>query len=129
MAQILLIDDDEDIRDVLSYALQAAGFAVRQAGNGAEGLAQHNEEPADLIITDLLMPEREGIETIRELRQTDRQVPVIVITGGGPMPPQALIELARSLGANAGFAKPFSVKELIEAASGLLAAAPVAGSA
>jgi len=120
MPDILLIDDDDDIRDVLTFALKAAGFSVRQAANGNIGLAEHRKKPADLIITDLLMPEREGIETIRELRKSDRDVPVIVITGGGPMPPDALIDLAGTLGATTGFAKPFSVKELIEAVRGLL---------
>lgn len=112
--RVLLIDDYADVRRMLRMALEDVGIDVIEAKNGAVGLEMLKTDTVDLIITDLLMPEKEGIETIRELRLTDSNVPVIAITGGGPMPPDRLIEVAKNLGANAGLSKPVDPDELTE---------------
>jgi CheY-like chemotaxis protein len=118
--RILLIDDYADVRRMLRMALEDADIDVVEAENGVVGLELAKSENLDLIITDLLMPEKEGIETIRELRELDSAIPVIAITGGGPMPPDRLIEVARKLGANAGLSKPVDPDELTELAVQLI---------
>jgi CheY-like chemotaxis protein len=118
--RVLLIDDYADVRRMLRMALEDADMEVLEAENGVIGLELAKSEKLDLIITDLLMPEKEGIETIRELRQDDADVPVIAITGGGPMPPDRLIEVAKNLGANAGLSKPVDPDELTELALRLI---------
>lgn len=118
--RILLIDDYADVRRMLRMALEDAEIEVTEAENGVVGLELAKNDTFDLIITDLLMPEKEGIETIRELRQVDSEIPVIAITGGGPMPPDRLIEVARKLGANAGLSKPVDPDELTELAQKLI---------
>lgn len=118
--RILLIDDYADVRRMLRMALEDADIDVIEAENGVIGLELAESEEIDLIITDLLMPEKEGIETIRELRLVDSEIPVIAITGGGPMPPDRLIELAKKLGANAGLSKPVDPDELTELAQQLI---------
>ena len=118
--RVLLIDDYADVRRMLRMALEDVDIEVIEAENGAIGLEIIETETVDLIITDLLMPEKEGIETIRELRKENTRIPVIAITGGGPMPPDRLIEVAKNLGANAGLSKPVDPDELTELALRLI---------
>ncbi len=83
MSRILLIDDDPSIRDVLGQMLSAAGHTVVTARDGRAGQAAFERDRADLVITDIIMPDREGIETIKALRAIDPAVPIIAISGGG----------------------------------------------
>jgi DNA-binding response OmpR family regulator len=118
--RILVIDDDEQMRVLLDQAMQWAGFEVVTAENGRQGQQLFEEQPADLIITDLIMPEQEGLETIRILKQGYPTVKIIAISGGGRIGPEAYLPAAMELGADRIFAKPFDVKELISAVHELL---------
>ncbi len=118
--RILVIDDDEQMLVLLQQAMQWAGFEVMAAENGRKGQQLFEEQPADLIITDLIMPEQEGLETIRSLKQGYPAVKIIAISGGGRIGPEAYLPAAMELGADRIFAKPFDVKELISAVQELL---------
>ncbi|MEA2116492.1 MAG: response regulator [Thermodesulfobacteriota bacterium] len=118
--RILVIDDDEQMLVLLQQAMQWAGFEVMAAENGRKGQQLFEEQPADLIITDLIMPEQEGLETIRSLKQGYPKVKIIAISGGGRIGPEAYLPAAMELGADRIFAKPFDVKELISAVRELL---------
>lgn len=118
--RILVIDDDEQMRVLLQQAMQWAGFEVVAAENGRQGQQLFEEQPADLIITDLIMPEQEGLETIRILKQGYPAVKIIAISGGGRIGPEAYLPAAMELGADRIFTKPFDVKELISAVQELL---------
>ncbi|MFO8084097.1 MAG: response regulator [Desulfobacterales bacterium] len=121
MACILIIDDDEQVRKVLRLTLIAAGFDVVEAQDGkiAMKIFQKNPE-VDLVITDLIMPEKEGIETIIELRRDFPEIPIIAISGGGRIDPNDYLYLAKKLGAHKTLEKPFSRKEIIDAVNELL---------
>ena len=123
MAHILVIDDEEEIRNILRQILEGQGYTVTEASNGREGLRRFSEKPADLVITDLLMPEKEGIETIIELRHTFPGVKIIAISGGGYVGPDKYLEMAKKLGAGKTFAKPFNISDLLKAVQELLVTA------
>jgi DNA-binding response OmpR family regulator len=84
MSRILVIDDDEQIRGMLRQVLGCEGYEVVEASNGKDGMALFRAAPADLVISDILMPEQEGLQTIRELRREFPTVKIITISGGGP---------------------------------------------
>ena len=87
MPRILIIDDERQIRELLRDILEDAGYDVAEAADGQEAIKIQRGEPADLIITDLIMPEKEGIETIRELKQSYPDVRIIAMSGGGVVGP------------------------------------------
>ena len=118
--RILVIDDDEQMRDLLQRAMQWAGFEVVAAENGRLGQQSFEAQPADLIITDLIMPDQEGLETISVLKKRYPAVKIIAISGGGRIGPEAYLPAALELGADRVFAKPFDVKELVTAVQALL---------
>lgn len=121
MAHIVVIDDDEQMRDVLYHMLTRAGYQVGKANNGREGLALVRTTPTDLVITDLLMPEMEGIETIMELRREFGGTRVIAISGGAKRGAHDFLPLARRLGAARVLAKPFERQDLLDAVEAVLA--------
>ena len=98
MPRLLLIDDDDLVRAVLATALTRAGHAVVQAGDGRQGVRLFAAEPADLVITDLVMPDREGLEVITELRRGWPEVPIIAMSGGLPRS-DFYLDMAGRLGA------------------------------
>ncbi|NOY81389.1 MAG: response regulator [Kiritimatiellaeota bacterium] len=112
MARILVMDDDPNVRRVLEMMLERAGHEVRSASDGYEGMRLFHEHRFDLVITDVIMPRREGLETIAELRRQKRRVPIVAITGyiGKPY-----LEAAAQLGACEILFKPFERRQLIEA--------------
>ena len=120
MARILIIDDDGPVRLILRKALESDGYEVMDAPNGKVGIELFKEERADLIICDLIMPEKEGIETIMELRRGFPEVKIIAISGGGRGAPDQYLSSAKRLGANATMTKPFEREELLEAVRKLL---------
>lgn len=120
MKQVLLVDDDEALRRVLSEMLRRAGYAVRVAEDGDVALKMLRQGPVDLVITDLIMPNKEGLETIRELRQIQPGLKILAISGGGRMPPDVYLLLAGHLGANQTLTKPFSSSKLLETVANLL---------
>ncbi len=121
MSAILVIDDDAQVLDVLSEMLRLEGHDVVTALNGARAVEEVRRQIFDLVITDLIMPEKEGLETIADIRKARGAIPIIAISGGGRIGPQDYLETARHIGANATLAKPFARKELISAVDALLA--------
>jgi len=119
-ARILIIDDEEQIRDMLAQMLTREGYQVVHAKNGKEGMKACREQKVDLIITDIIMPEKDGIEMILELRHDFPHLKVIAISGGGRLGPDGYLEMAQKLGAHRTFFKPFNRKEILEAVQDLL---------
>jgi CheY-like chemotaxis protein len=115
MQRVLVIDDDEQLRALLYEILDRAGFEVVEAANGVEGLKLYRSQPADLVITDLIMPEKEGVETIMELRDQFPNARIIAISGGERAGGRNYLPIAARLGARRTIAKPFSRQEILEA--------------
>ena len=120
MARILVIDDDTQFRGLLRSILERAGYEVHEAGNGRIGLELQRQLNADLIITDIFMPEREGTELIMGVRDEFPHVEVIVLSGGGNVHNVDFLKLAENLGAFKAFQKPFRKQELLMAVENLL---------
>lgn len=123
-ATILVIDDEPQLRGMVKQMLAQEGYAVEEAHNGAEGLRAFRQAPADLVITDIVMPEKEGIETIRELRRDFPDVKIIAMSGGGRVDPGEYLHFALKLGAARILRKPFRFHELLEAVRDVLEAPP-----
>lgn len=121
MAKILVIDDESQIRQMVSRILVEGGHEVTEASNGAEGLKLFREVLPDLVVADLFMPVKEGIETIFELRRETPDVKIIAMSGGGSRRDLGSLAAARALGADLTLAKPFRAAQLLEACAGLLA--------
>ena len=120
MARILFIDDNEDIRLLGRETLGRAGHEVIEALNGTEGTRLYREHPFDLVITDLIMPEKEGLETIQELRQEFGDVKIIAISGGSARMPGDFLRIAKKMGATEVLDKPFQIDTLLELTERLL---------
>ena len=121
MANILVIDDEAPMRRFVAVALEKQGHALAEAADGAEALRILSERPIDLVITDLLMPETDGIETIMELRRLYPATKIIAISGGGEYQSGAgFLRAAESLGADRTLTKPFEFKQLLPAVQALL---------
>ncbi|MFH2001914.1 MAG: response regulator [Planctomycetota bacterium] len=118
--RILIIEDDDQVRSMLRYQLEEAGFEVYEASDGRKGLDRFHETPSPLVITDLIMPDVEGIETIRELKKNDSEVKIIAISGGGRVNPDNYLKIAKKIGADRVFAKPIDWSELLQAVGDLL---------
>src|SRR4051794_4604901 len=119
MADIVVIDDEPRYRRLIAQVLTGAGHEVRQAADGAEGLALCRERMPDLVITDIVMPRMEGIETILQLTRQRPGVAVLAISGAEPA--SVYLRAATALGAAASLPKPFTVDQLLAAVDGLLA--------
>ena len=119
MARIIIIDDDDALRDTLVRMLTESGHSVAATVNGFEGVKQFRAEPADLILTDIMMPYG-GLPTIRVLRGEFPNLKIIAMSGGG----QPRLDIAGGLGANRTLAKPFSAQQLLEAINDVLGPAP-----
>jgi len=120
MGRILIVEDDKAVRELLREILRRAGHEVVDVENGKEALAAYKDSPVDLVITNILMPEKEGLETIQELRRDDPDIKIIAISGGGQIGPADYLEVARRFGAMRTFSKPFDRKELLAAVDELL---------
>src|SRR5688572_11536935 len=114
MASILLVDDDEQLRLMLKMVLEHAGHVVNEACNGKEALMSYSRQQTELVVTDLVMPHKEGLETIMELRRTYPDLKIIAMSGGGRTGAQNYLELAMKFGANHILNKPFSNHELLD---------------
>lgn len=115
MAKILIIDDEDQYRSTLKKMLEKAGYnEIEEAANGSAGLKIFQRHHFDLVITDIIMPEKEGIETIVELLRIDPRIKIIAMSGGGRIGPENYLELARHLGAGKTLAKPFKQAELLQ---------------
>lgn len=122
--KVLIIDDDAKIRRVLDLRLKKAGYQVFVAANGEAGLNLFRAEQPDIIITDILMPGKEGLETIMELRRDSPEVKIIAMSGGGRVGADKYLDLAKKFGAEHTFTKPFTGKEVLLAVRKLLDNSP-----
>lgn len=120
MLRILLIDDDHDVRSMLRQTLTHFGHTVIEARNGREGLELFAHANADLVITDIVMPEKEGLEVLMELRSKRPPVKIIAISGGGRVSAADYLHMATQMGAAKVLAKPFSTAALLAAIAELL---------
>ncbi len=114
MATILVIDDDQQVCALLKQVLEEQGYTVESAVNGIEGIREYRSHPADLIILDILMPEKEGLETILDLRREFPQVKIIAMSGGSERAKLNLLDLARRLGAQYTVNKPFQLQTITD---------------
>lgn len=119
--RILVIDDNEIILRMICDLLNRSGFTVLSASDGVQGLKAYYAELPGLVITDLIMPNKEGLEVIMELNKQDPKPKIIAISGGGRLEPQTYLPLAELLGADHVLEKPFHPAELIALVEKLLA--------
>ena len=121
---ILVAEDDESVRDVIRRSLEQAGYSVCEAANGEEAIRALDAVPFDLVITDILMPERDGLETILYLRRSSPRTKVIAISGAAN---DLFLTDAAGLGAARVLTKPFKPDELLSLVAETLASAPDSG--
>jgi CheY-like chemotaxis protein len=120
MPRILIIDDNEAMRAVLSDLLTQAGYETVEAASGRAAVQVQRERPAELLITDIFMPETDGLEVILHFRQEFPAVKIIAVSGGGSRGMVELLGVARKMGAQRALIKPFSLEELLEAVAELI---------
>ncbi len=114
MPRILVIDDEEDLRIIYRTFLESEGFEVEEAADGKIGLKLFRNNPTDLVITDILMPEKEGLETIRELKQEFPDLKIITVSGGGSIGhPEKYLKTSRMFGAARSLKKPVKKNDLL----------------
>jgi CheY-like chemotaxis protein len=136
MKQILVIEDDVDQRELYKLVLEEAGYQVVEASNGVVGLDLYAQQACDLVITDIFMPEKEGIETILELKRRTPAVKIIAISGGGVRGSYAgkpgaeiALSVAREFGVHATLFKPFSMEQLVSTVNDVIGSATAASNA
>ncbi len=120
MARILIIDDEQAIRAFLRKMLEREGHEVVEASNGKEGMKEYRTRPADVVVTDIIMPEQEGIQTILELKKEYPNAKVIAISGGGFIEATQYLQIVKTMGVKHAFAKPFERSEILGALKELL---------
>lgn len=125
MKKVLIIDDDILARATMALILECAGFDVVTAEDGKKGLSRMRKDEPDVIITDVVMPEKEGIETIREILAARPQAKIIAVSGGGRRNNMEFLRLAKVLGASEVLAKPFAPEDLIGCVSRCIEAANI----
>lgn len=119
-SRILIIDDEEMVRETLGKLLERYGYEVVVASDGNEGERIFREQPADLVVLDILMPKRDGLDLLACLKKLSPDLPVIAISGGGKTGKLDLLPAARHLGAAMTFVKPFNPHILTDAVAQLL---------
>jgi DNA-binding NtrC family response regulator len=113
MARILIIDDDEPIRRTLRRMLELAGYDVVEAADGREGVELYKADSVDLVLTDLIMPEKEGIQAAAELRHYDPEVKIIAISGGGRIGNFQVLKITQKFGIEHALPKPIRLGKLL----------------
>ena len=112
MTKILLVEDDDALRKMFRITLEHMGHTVLEARNGREATTSQQREPADVMLTDIVMPEKEGLETILEFRRKYPRIKIVAMSGGGIVSPADYLKIARQMGAADVLTKPFSNEEL-----------------
>jgi CheY-like chemotaxis protein len=120
MARILIIDDENQIRIMLREVLEKMGHSVVEAANGNQGLESYRKEPADLVITDIVMPEKSGIGGILALKRENPNVKIIAISGHSQVGDKNLLDLAKELGAESAMTKPFKINVFMDLVNKIL---------
>lgn len=128
MRSVLIIDDEAAVRAALKRVLERAGYAVRVASSGAEGLQELRSQRADIVITDIVMPKQHGVDTIRAIAHEFPLVRIVAISGGGnfgageykpnAITTTAYLTAAQSAGAHAVLTKPFETRDVLQAIAG-----------
>ena len=121
MIRVLLVDDDDLSRGAVHKMLERAGYAVHSTSKGSEAIVRYKTERSDLVITDLIMPDTDGLEIIQELRRMDPAVRILAISGGGRVDAEEYLSVARKFGALEVLPKPFTGQELKQAVERALA--------
>jgi CheY-like chemotaxis protein len=124
MPHILLIEDDDDVRNMLRKTLEVLGHTVAAASNGKEAIALYQTTPADIVLTDIIMPEKDGLETIRELRRNHPEIKIIAMSGGGRVSAKSYLPIAKMLGAAQILTKPFTHDQITAAINSVLTENP-----
>lgn len=121
MPSILVVDDEDQIRQLIRTTFEEAGYRVEEASNGKDALDRYRRTPTDLVITDILMPDQDGLECITTLRKEAPTVRIIAITGGSDLiGVLGFLDVAKMLGAYRTLQKPFEMKALLDAAESAL---------
>lgn len=120
MPGILIVEDDNDLRDMLKTALIRSNFTVFEAGNGKDAIVHFKPGVTDVVITDLIMPEEDGLKVIMKIREIKPDIKVVAISGGGKAGPASYLDMAKALGADSVFYKPFSLNDLVVEIKNLL---------
>ena len=125
MARILIIDDEPQIRSMLKLMLERDGYEVVEASDGVEGISVYRQNPADLIITDLIMPNKDGIGMIIDLKKEFPEVKIIAMSGGGLNKPDGYLKGAKKLGASYTLTKPIDREEILRVVAAILKNTPL----
>lgn len=120
MAGILIVEDDNDLREMLKTTLLKRKYPVQEASNGMDAISKFKPALTDLVITDLIMPDEDGLKVIMRLKEMKPNLKIIAISGGGKAGPANYLSLARALGADIVLPKPFSINDLISKIDQLL---------
>lgn len=120
MAHIMIIDDEPMICEMLDSLFSGAGYTVTTAPDGELGFALYKDCPADVVVTDIIMPESDGLETIKAMRAHNANVKIIAVSGGSRIKGVDFLEVASTLGANHVFYKPLDNEELLAAVENCL---------
>jgi DNA-binding response OmpR family regulator len=120
MARVLIIEDETALRVLMREVLEKAGYDVLEAVDGEQGMRLFSEQPCEVVITDILMPNKEGLETILELSEQAPDVKMIAISGGGVGLGDDLLDMAKDFGAQYALRKPISMKSLVKMVTELL---------
>ena len=123
MPRLLIVEDDDELAGFLSEKLAERGYEIVTAQNGNQALKALVAQSFDLVVTDILLPEKEGIETIREIKQIKPDLPIVAMSGGGIGSADLYLHLARYAGASKTIAKPFRIGELVLLIEDILGAA------
>lgn len=120
MPGILIVEDDNELREMLKTALVRSDFTVFEAANGKEAINHFKPGITDLIITDLIMPEEDGLKVIMKIREIKPGIKIVAISGGGKAGPAGYLDMAKALGADSVLYKPFSLNDLVHEIRNLL---------
>ena len=120
MAQVLVVDDDDQVRKLICQVLQQEGHTVAEAYNGKKAIQHIQEAVIDLVISDVVMPDMDGLELIREIRRTHPRIRILTISGAGKEGPGLYLNIAERFGADAILMKPFAPDQLIQKVSALI---------
>ena len=113
MPGVLIVEDDKELREMLKLSLSRRNIMVLEAENGKYAITHFKPLITDLVVTDLIMPEEDGLKVVIKLRELKPSIKIIAISGGGKVGPGSYLNLAKALGADAIYSKPFSINELI----------------
>ena len=112
MSGVLIVEDDKELREMLKMSLLRRSFTVFEAENGKDAITHFKPTITDLVVTDLIMPEEDGLKVVIKLRELKPSIKIIAISGGGKVGPGSYLNLAKALGADAIYSKPFSINDL-----------------